>query len=122
MPGPPKGVPKAPGSGRKKGTPNKTLVEIRALAQVHVPKAIERLGQILADDAKPWQAWVAAATKLLEYGYGRPGELHDQPQLPGVSRPVNLNVLAELQSALERCAALEAEAVGQGWTRPTKPN
>jgi hypothetical protein len=55
-----------PGSGRKKGTPNKVTVEIKELAQKYGPEAIAKLAR-LATKAES----VAAIKELLDRGYGR---------------------------------------------------
>jgi hypothetical protein len=55
-----------PGSGRKKGTPNKVTVEIKELAQKYGPDAIAKLAR-LATKAES----VAAIKELLDRGYGR---------------------------------------------------
>jgi hypothetical protein len=62
-----------PGSGRKRGTPNKATAEVRTLAQRHGPDVIEELARIALrglDD----RARVAACRELLDRGYGRPGQ------------------------------------------------
>lgn len=61
---------KMPGSGRKKGTPNKATADIKALAQQYGPEAIMTLAKIMqtgdSDKAK-----TAAARELLDRGYGK---------------------------------------------------
>ena len=55
--------------GRKKGTPNKSTSEIRALAQEYGPEAIRRLVSLMRqrDDRK---LQLTAAKELLDRGYG----------------------------------------------------
>jgi hypothetical protein len=59
-----------PGSGRKKGTPNKVTAEIKGLAQKYGPEAIAELAR-LATKAESEAARVAAIKELLDRGYGR---------------------------------------------------
>lgn len=61
---------KTPGSGRKKGTPNKVTAEIRELAREHGPAAIQALAQLLMS-ADSDTARIAAAKELLDRGYGK---------------------------------------------------
>jgi hypothetical protein len=59
-----------PGSGRKKGTPNKVTAEIKGLAQKYGPEPIAELAR-LATKAESEAARVAAIKELLDRGYGR---------------------------------------------------
>jgi hypothetical protein len=59
-----------PGSGRKKGTPNKVTAEIKELAQKYGPEAIAELAR-LATNAESEAARVAACRELLDRGNGR---------------------------------------------------
>lgn len=61
---------KVPGSGRKKGTPNKATAEIKELAREHGPKAIAALARILSSGDSD-TARIAAAKELLDRGYGK---------------------------------------------------
>lgn len=60
--------------GRKKGTPNKTTSEIRALAQEYGSEAIATLVNLMrqSDDRK---VQFAAAREVLSRGYGPPTEV-----------------------------------------------
>ncbi len=65
----------APGErrgGRKKGTPNKTTAEIKALAQEQGPAAIKKLVALLDSDDE--RTRLAAIKELLDRGYGRPAQ------------------------------------------------
>ena len=57
--------------GRVKGTPNKSTDEIKALAQQHGPKALERLIW-LAENADNQAIQVSACKEILDRGYGKP--------------------------------------------------
>lgn len=61
---------KVPGSGRKKGTPNKATAEIKELAREHGSRAIAALVRIL-DNSDSDTARIAAAKELLDRGYGK---------------------------------------------------
>lgn len=67
-----KGQPRPAGAGRKPGSKNKSTADIKALAQVHGPQAIERLAKILLDPLSSEKAVIAAARELLDRGYGKP--------------------------------------------------
>src|SRR4051812_28638292 len=61
---------KRPGSGRKKGVPNKVTLELKALAQPHGPRVIEELAKIMTK-SKNEMARIAAAKELLDRGFGK---------------------------------------------------
>ena len=63
-------MPKVPGSGRKKGTPNKHGNEVRALAQKHTVAAVRKLVALLQSDDE--RTALMAAKELLGRGCGRP--------------------------------------------------
>jgi hypothetical protein len=62
------------GPGRSKGVPNKATAEIKALAQVYGPAAIDVLVGIMTSVDQPPPARVAAAKELLDRGYGKSKE------------------------------------------------
>jgi hypothetical protein len=55
------GAPKPPGSGRKKGGKNKVGIDVRELAQMHMPAAIKTLVEVMTDNQAPPAARVMAA-------------------------------------------------------------
>jgi len=58
-------------SGRKKGVPNKAAAEVKAVAQVHGPEAIETLAKLMRTvDSET--AKIAACRELLDRAYGKP--------------------------------------------------
>lgn len=69
-PGRPKGLPKPPGSGRQKGTPNKVGLAARELAAKHTPKAFATLAKLL-DSSDPRVA-AMAAQQILDRRFGKP--------------------------------------------------
>lgn len=62
--------PRRPGSGRKKGVPNKTTQQMRELAQQHGPDALQCLLGIMSFGASE-TARIAAAREVLDRGYGK---------------------------------------------------
>src|ERR1700722_9570869 len=67
--GRPKG--QTPTGGRKKGTPNKTTADGKALAQEHTPAAVRALAAIMNDTDEPAAARVSAANALLDPAHGK---------------------------------------------------
>ena len=65
---------KVPGSGRQRGTPNKSTAEIKALARVEGPACIELLAAFRDDASHPVMARIEAIKVLLDRGYGRPSQ------------------------------------------------
>jgi hypothetical protein len=91
--GRPKGLPKT--GGRKSGTRNKaTDAEVGSLsdlARQHTAIAINRLVRV-AQSSESDAAGVAAATAILDRGYGRPPQ---QLEVAGGAKPVELNITVE---------------------------
>lgn len=69
-PGRPKGLPKPPGSGRQKNTPNKVTRDIREAASKHGTKALAALVRLL--DSPDPKIVATAAREVLDRAYGRP--------------------------------------------------
>lgn len=65
---------KREGAGRKKGSPNKATADIKKLAQEHGPEAIETLAALMRNGGE--QVKKAAASELLDRGYGKPAQVH----------------------------------------------
>ena len=63
-----------PGAGRKRGVANKVTRELRELAREYTEEAVSALVRILRDKTAPASTQVAAATALLDRGYGRPAQ------------------------------------------------
>lgn len=70
-PGKPPGHPKPAGSGRQRGTPNRSTREIRAVAQRHGAKAVRELVRLMTKSTNE-ATRMKAAVELLDRGYGRP--------------------------------------------------
>ena len=62
------------GAGRKPGLPNKVSRELKELAQQYTEEALEALVRVLRDTKAPASAQVAAATAILDRGYGKPAQ------------------------------------------------
>jgi hypothetical protein len=67
--------------GRKKGVPNKSTSEIRALAQEYGPEAIHILVNLMRQSDDP-KLQLAAAREILYRGYGPPKEPEESSQGP----------------------------------------
>jgi hypothetical protein len=90
------------GKSANPGGRPKVLVEVRDLARIHTAEAIDTLVSIMRDDSKSEHARIAAATQLLNRGWGSP---------PGHEWLMNLNMNVDARPALEqRPAVLSAEA------------
>ena len=73
--GRPKGLPKTAGSGRQKGTTNKSTASIQEVVRRNVD--FDELSRALFERAKG-KYGDAAARLLLEYGFGRTREMNGQ--------------------------------------------
>lgn len=59
-----------PGAGRKKGSPNKSTAEVKALAQQYAPAALAELARLTLE-AESEAARVGAIKELLDRAYGK---------------------------------------------------
>ena len=113
---------KTPGSGRQRGTPNKSTAEVKALAQEHGPDAIQFFVDVMNDDQQPIQARHLAAKELLDRGYGRPSvelSLHVQQ---ATSAPLYFGWVPRDRLAQIRSWLAEARvAYEAGAPRPADP-
>lgn len=97
-------------SGNPAGKP-KTVEHVRDLARQQTADAISTLAEIMRDKKAPHSARVAAATGLLDRGWGRPAQAVEvsgpegQPLLQAKEA-----LLAKLAKALDRDAASEPVA------------
>ena len=60
-----------PGSGRKKGSPNKATASLRDIAREYTDEAVKGLVAVLRNAGEPAAARVAAANAILDRGYGK---------------------------------------------------
>ncbi len=83
MAGRPKGLPKT--GGRTKGTPNRATADIKALAQLYGPEAIDTLAEIMKNEEHPPAARVAAAKELIDRGFGKATQpISGDPDMPPI--------------------------------------
>ena len=118
-PGRPKGLPRPPGSGRQKGTPNRVTAEVKSLAQRYGRRAIRELAK-LALKSPDEQVRLAALRELLNRGYGKPVQ---PTELSGPDRgPVPLVDVAALNplEQARRLAFLLRQAA-QAQVEPSPP-
>ena len=62
---------KREGSGRKKGSTNKSTASLKELASQYTEKAIQAFVDVIDDPDSPAAAKVQAAERLLDRGYGK---------------------------------------------------
>ena len=58
--------------GRQKGVPNKATASIKEAAREYTEKALGTFVACIDDAQSPWAAKVAAASAILDRGYGKP--------------------------------------------------
>jgi hypothetical protein len=109
---PPKGTPKPLGSGRKRGTPNKTTAEMRAVAQSYGPEAFAILISIMRNLDAPLQVRIMAARDVLDRGYGKATETHEHSGPLGMPIPVSVDVHTQLRTVIDRLANRVAGQIG----------
>lgn len=63
---------KRPGSGRKKGVPNKATRTLKEAAQEYTQVALQTLVEVAEDINAPHAARVSASNALLDRGHGKP--------------------------------------------------
>jgi len=106
---------KRPGSGRKKGTPNKATAEIKELCRVHAPAVIQELAR-LATKAESEQARVSAAKELLDRGFGKSTQpISGDPESPPVEAALTIHAdesFAAVIAALESTGRAKAGSGG----------
>lgn len=88
-----------PGAGRPKGSPNKATVDLQDAAREYTEEALETLRAICASGQSE-SARVAAATALLDRGYGKPrqqlsAELTGKDGAPLADRSNSLEIFKE---------------------------
>jgi len=96
---------KRAGSGRKKGTPNKSTFELKQAAAKYGNEALNKLMEIMRDPETPSNVAVSACKEVLDRGFGKPAITVDVPE-------VNLNVFPpqeELDAIYEKALAEAAE-------------
>lgn len=87
-------------SGNPRGRP-KVVAELRDLARVHGAAAMKTLADVMEDEDAPPAARIAAATHLLDRGYGKPTQ-HIE---------ATVNLLDKLSDVEQRALAAALEAL-----------
>jgi hypothetical protein len=98
-------------SGNPGGRP-KAIVEVKELARQHTPQAIETLAKIMMNDEAMAAARVAAATVLLDRGWGKAAQ-----SLDVTVKHTFIDALRELER-IRREAAAMGTSVAEVGERP----
>jgi hypothetical protein len=94
---------KRPGSGRKKGTPNRLTSSLKQYAAQYGTEAIDKLVEVMRNPEAPLNSVVAAARELLDRGFGKPVQT---VEVSGEIQPIDR---AELDRIYERNMVKVAE-------------
>lgn len=116
-PGPPKGVPKPPGSGRKPGTPNRVTRDIKQLALKDAPVMLRELKR-LALNATDEKTRLGAVNAWLDRAVGKPmapSEVsgpNGEPLIPAATDTIDtarrmLFVMKQAEAAVKASAPVE---------------
>lgn len=97
---------KRPGSGRKKGTPNKVTVDLKNKANEYTAEAIQTFVDVMRDPEAPAAVRVQAADKLLDRSHGKPAmhieEQHTAKMDPELMKRLETEFVDRLARARER--------------------
>jgi hypothetical protein len=97
---------KRPGSGRKKGTPNKVTVDLKNKAGEYTAEAIQVFVDVMRDPEAPAATRIHAADKLLDRGHGRPSihveEQHTAKMDPELMKRLETEFVDRMARARER--------------------
>lgn len=102
---------KRPGSGRKKGTPNRLTSSLKQYAAQYGTEAIDKLVEVMRNPEAPLNSVVAAARELLDRGFGKPIQ---SVEVSGEIQPIDT---AELDRIYERNMAKVSEYAKQAEER-----
>jgi hypothetical protein len=94
---------KRPGSGRKKGIPNRMTGSLKQYAAQYGTEAIDKLVEVMRNPEAPLNSVVAAARELLDRGFGKPVQT---VEVSGEIQPIDR---AELDRIYERNMVKVAE-------------
>jgi hypothetical protein len=104
---------KRPGSGRKKGIPNKSTFELKQAAAKHGEEALSALISIIRNEETPPNVIVSACREVLDRGFGRPAITIDPQEINLNVFPVK-EVLDDIYAkALEQAAEREKMLIGR---------
>lgn len=96
---------KRPGSGRKRGIPNKSTFELKKVASAYGEEALTKLMEIMRAPETPANVAVSACKEVLDRGFGKPAITIDTPE-------INLNVFPpkeELDAIYDKALAQAKE-------------
>jgi hypothetical protein len=83
----------------------KAPIEIRSLARLHTEKAVKTLVDIMGDSECPPAARVAAATSLMDRGWGKPHQTSDITVRQAIAKDLSDNELASIATGSGEGAA-----------------
>lgn len=97
---------KRPGSGRKKGVPNKATIDLKGKAGEYTTEAIQVFVDVMRDPEAPAAVRVQAADKLLDRSHGKPA-MHIEAQHSGNMDPelmkrLETDMIARMKASRER--------------------
>jgi hypothetical protein len=97
---------KRPGSGRKKGTPNKATIDLKGKAGEYTAEAIQVFVDVMRDIEAPAAVRVQAADKLLDRSHGKPAmhieAQHSEKMDPELMKRLETEFVDRLARARER--------------------
>ncbi|WP_333879275.1 hypothetical protein [Methylobacter sp.] len=96
---------KRPGSGRKKGVPNKATIDLKGKAGEYTAEAIQVFVDVMRDTNAPAAVRVNAADKLLDRSHGRPAIYVDAQ----VSGKMDADMLKRIETEMVERMALARE-------------
>lgn len=115
-PGPPKGSPKVPGSGRRRGVKNRRTVEVEAVMRPMMPRVCRKL-RVLLDSSDPVTVFKASSL-VLAYLYGRPVERKEVSNPDGTLTPrlqiINERLVLEAGRRIERVIETNRDRLTHG--------
>jgi len=94
-----------PGSGRKKGTPNKATIDLKGKAGEYSEEALQVFVEVMRDNEAPAAVRLQAADKLLDRSHGRPTasvEIQNQGIDPDMMKKLKTLFVDRMALARER--------------------
>jgi hypothetical protein len=95
-------------SGNPRGRPKRDL-EVAELARLYTADAIATLVSLMSDSGAPPSARVAAATAILDRGWGRPPQALDVTQRHSISEEFEA-LVREMQTSRRATGGVQSEA------------
>jgi len=104
---------KRAGSGRKKGTPNKSTFELKQAAAQHGNEALDKLMEIMRDPETPSNVAIMACKEVLDRGFGKPAITVDMPEVNLSLFPPKEELDAIYEKALKEAAERDKVLIGR---------